>query len=149
MKQEFTVNVLKVVKSGRLFAAALAFVVGSASANMLPQDTSEDIAKRIAPVGQVRTGSADAPDAGDSGSAAARSGEVVYNQFCAACHTSGVLGSPKMNNAADWEPRLAQGMDTVLKHAIEGYNAMPPKGTCGDCSDAEIQAAIDYMIADI
>lgn len=142
-------NVLKVVKSGRLFAAALAFVVGSAGATMLPQDSSEDIAKRIAPIGQVRTGSADAANGGDSASAEARSGEAVYNQFCAACHTGGVLGSPKINNAEDWEPRLAQGMDTVLKHAIEGYNAMPPKGTCGDCSDEEIQAAIDYMIADI
>ena len=79
----------------------------------------------------------------------ARSGEQVYNTFCAACHTSGVMGAPKINNAEDWEPRLAQGMDTVLKHAIEGYNAMPPKGTCSDCSDDEIQAAIDYMIAGI
>ncbi|MDN7125618.1 c-type cytochrome [Pseudidiomarina terrestris] len=149
MKQESTVNVLKAVKSGRLFAAALAFVVGSAGATMLPQDKNEDIAKRIAPIGQVRTGSADAAPGGDSGSTAARSGEAVYNQFCAACHTGGVLGAPKLNNEADWEPRLAQGMDTVLKHAIEGYNAMPPKGTCGDCSDDEIQAAIDYMIADI
>ncbi|MFC0446054.1 c-type cytochrome [Pseudidiomarina halophila] len=142
-------NVLKVVKSGRLFAAALAFVVGSAGATILPQDSSEEIAERIAPIGQVRTGSADAANGGDSASAEARSGEAVYNQFCAACHTSGVLGAPKLNNAADWEPRLAQGMDTVLKHAIEGYNAMPPKGTCSDCSDEEIQAAIDYMIADI
>ncbi|CAB0150698.1 Cytochrome c5 [Pseudidiomarina piscicola] len=141
-------NVLKALTSGRLIAVALAFVVGSAGATMLPQDKNEDIAKRIAPIGQVHTGNATAA-AGDSGSSAARSGEAVYNQFCAACHTGGVLGAPKLNNAADWEPRLAQGMETVLKHAVNGYNAMPPKGTCGDCSEAEIQSAIDYMIADI
>ena len=142
-------NVFKVVKSGRFLAAAMAFVVGSAGATMLPQDSNEDIAKRIAPIGQVRTG--DAAATADSGASAggARSGDQIYNTYCAACHTGGVLGAPKINNAADWEPRLAQGMDTVLKHAIEGYNAMPPKGTCGDCSDDEIQAAIDYMTADI
>lgn len=142
-------NVVKVVKSGRFLAFAMAFVVGSAGATMLPQDSSEDIAKRIAPIGQVRTGDAQAAGSETASSGGARSGDAIYNQFCAACHTSGVLGAPKINDAADWEPRLAQGMDTVLRHAIEGYNAMPPKGTCGDCSDDEIQAAIDYMIADI
>ncbi len=140
-------NVLKIAKSGRLLAAAFAFVVGSAGATMLPQDTNEDIASRIAPVGKVRTGAA----AADSGASAggARSGEQVYNTFCTACHTSGVLGAPKINNAADWEARLAQGAETVLKHAIEGLNAMPPKGTCSDCSDDEIAAAIDYMTAEL
>ncbi|WP_417664386.1 c-type cytochrome [Pseudidiomarina donghaiensis] len=125
----------------------MALAVGSASASMMPQQSNDDIKERIAPVAQVRVAGASAAASGDAGGA--RSGDAVYNKFCAACHTSGVLGAPKLNDAADWEPRLAQGMDTVLKHAIEGYNAMPPKGTCNDCSDEEIQAAIDYMIAEI
>jgi len=141
------VNVLKVVKSSRVWVAAMALAVGSASASMMPQQSNDDIKERIAPVAQVRVAGASAAASGDAGGA--RSGDAVYNKFCAACHTSGVLGAPKLNDAADWEPRLAQGMDTVLKHAIEGYNAMPPKGTCNDCSDEEIQAAIDYMIAEI
>lgn len=140
-------NVLKVVKSSRVWVAAMALAVGSASATMMPQQSNDDIKERIAPVAQVRVAGASAAASGAAGGE--RSGDAVYNKFCSACHTSGVLGAPKLNNAADWEPRLAQGMDTVLKHAIEGYNAMPPKGTCNDCSDAEIQAAIDYMTAEI
>ncbi|MBR9907511.1 MAG: cytochrome c5 family protein [Gammaproteobacteria bacterium] len=126
----------------------MALAVGSASASMMPQQSNDDIKERIAPVAQVRVAGASAAASG-AAAGGARSGDAVYNKFCAACHTSGVLGAPKINNAADWEPRLAQGMDTVLKHAIEGYNAMPPKGTCNDCSEEEIQAAIDYMIAEI
>lgn len=141
-------NVLKVVKSSRIWVAALALSVGSASAAMLPQQSNDDIKERIAPIAQVRVAGANASQSGGD-SASARTGDAVYNKFCAACHTSGVLGAPKINDAADWEPRLAQGMDTVLKHAVEGYNAMPPKGTCNDCSDEEIQAAIDYMVAEL
>lgn len=141
-------NVLKVVKSSRIWVAALALSVGSASAAMLPQQSNDDIKERIAPIAQVRVAGANASQSGGD-SASARAGDEVYNKFCAACHTSGVLGAPKINDAPDWEERLAQGMDTVLKHAVEGYNAMPPKGTCNDCSEEEIQAAIDYMIAEI
>ena len=140
-------NVMKAFKSTRVWVAALALSVGSASAAMLPMQSNDDIKDRIAPVAKVRVAGAAAESSG--GAASARAGDEIYNKFCAACHTSGVLGAPKLNDAADWEARLAQGMDTVLKHAIEGYNAMPPKGTCNDCSDEEIQAAIDYMIADI
>ncbi|MDF4603827.1 c-type cytochrome, partial [Vibrio parahaemolyticus] len=49
-------------------------------------------------------------------------------------------------NADDWAPRIAQGKDVLVKHALEGFNAMPAKGTCMDCSDDEIIAAIDHMI---
>lgn len=141
-------KLVNVVKTSRLFVAALAVVVGSASAAMLPQAKStSSLEERIAPIGQVRV--AGATPKAPAGAQQARSGDAVYNQFCAACHTSGVLNAPKLNDAADWEPRLAQGMDTVLRHAVEGYNAMPAKGTCGNCSDDEIQAAIDYMIAEL
>lgn len=135
-----------VVTTRRVMVAALALVVGSVSAAMLPQ-SADDIKARIAPIGKVRI--AGSSPVAEAGAAQARSGDAVYNQFCAACHTSGVLNAPKINNAADWEPRLAQGMDTVLRHAIQGYNAMPAKGTCGNCTDDEIQAAIDYMIAEL
>ena len=82
-----------------------------------------------------------------AGSGGARSGEAVYNSACVACHGSGVLGAPKLQVAADWQPRIDErSLDGLLKNAINGYNAMPPKGTCGDCSDDEIKAAIDYMI---
>jgi len=142
------VNVLKVVKSSRAWVAALALVAGGASAAMLPQQSTDEIKERIAPVAKVRVAGA-SETAATGNAAGARSGDAIYNRYCLACHAAGVLGAPKINDAADWEPRLAQGMDVVLKHAIDGLNAMPPRGTCLDCSDDEIQAAIDYMIADM
>ncbi len=56
------------------------------------------------------------------------------------------MGAPKKGDAAAWEARVAQGMDVLLDHAIKGFNAMPPKGTCMACSDDEIKAAIDFML---
>ncbi|HNC69020.1 MAG TPA: c-type cytochrome [Pseudomonadales bacterium] len=81
--------------------------------------------------------------------ASGRSGADVFNASCAVCHASGLAGAPKPGDAAAWGPRLAQGKETVLKHAVNGLNAMPPKGTCAACSEQELQAAIDHMTAGI
>lgn len=79
-----------------------------------------------------------------------RSGEEVYNTACVACHATGLLDAPKPNDRAAWEPRLTQGMDTLMKHTIEGFNGtMPQRGTCFACSDEELQAAVEYMIEDL
>ena len=102
------------------------------------------IKERIKPVGSVHIAGAVVQAAGG-----ARSGADVYNASCTACHSAGVLGAPKPNNAGDWEARIAQGMDTLVSHAINGFNSMPPKGTCMDCSDDEIKAAIEHMIKDL
>lgn len=113
------------------------------------QESDQDIIDRIKPVGKVHVAGASA--AGDSaGAGGARSGEDVYNSACAACHVAGVLGAPKFRAAADWQPRLDEkGLDGVWKNAINGINAMPPRGTCANCSDDEIKAAIEYMIEGI
>ncbi|PST85389.1 cytochrome C [Photobacterium sp. NCIMB 13483] len=76
----------------------------------------------------------------------ARTSQAVYDQYCASCHNSGLMGAPKKGNADDWAARVSQGDAVLAKHAIEGFNAMPAKGTCMDCSDDEIIAAINYMI---
>ncbi len=111
------------------------------------QDMSEKaIKERIKPVGSVHIAGAQAESAADAGP---RSGEDIAKASCNACHVAGVLGAPKVHNAADWAPRLEKGFDTVLSHAINGFNAMPPRGTCGDCSDDDIKAAIEYMIEGI
>ncbi|MCF6436587.1 MULTISPECIES: c-type cytochrome [Pseudoalteromonas] len=105
--------------------------------------TEEAIQKRIAPVGSVYlAGAESAAEAAPSGP---RSGEQVYQAACFACHGTGALGAPK--TADDWAPRLAKGADVLLDHAINGFNAMPPRGTCMDCSDDEIAAAIEFMTA--
>ncbi len=125
-----------------VLVASCCFIAGS-----FAQEDNSALIERIKPVGKVQIAGA-AP----AGAAAAgpRSGEEIYKGACTACHAGGVLGAPKTHDAADWQPRLDdKGYDQVWKNAITGINAMPPKGTCGDCSDDEIKAAIDYMIEGI
>ncbi|MBF0256378.1 MAG: cytochrome c5 family protein [Gammaproteobacteria bacterium] len=76
---------------------------------------------------------------------AERTGEQVYNGPCKVCHEAGVAGAPKLDDKAAWAPRIATGMDALLKTVQTGKNAMPPKGTCMDCTDAELKAAVEYM----
>ena len=109
--------------------------------------SDEEIAERIKPYGSVHVAGAQAASAAAAGP---RSGADIYNQACLACHGAGVLGAPKLQDAADWQPRLDEkGFDTVWQNAINGINAMPPMGTCGDCSNDDIKAAIEYMIEGI
>lgn len=68
-----------------------------------------------------------------------------YKASCYACHGFGANGAPKTGVEADWAPRLEKGMDTLMKHTNEGFNAMPPKGLCFNCSDDEFKALIEYM----
>ncbi|SIS42503.1 c-type cytochrome [Neptunomonas antarctica] len=75
----------------------------------------------------------------------ARSGEEVYTTTCAACHAIGVAGAPKFGTS-DWTERNAKGIDALLKTAISGINAMPPRGTCMACSDDELKGAIQHMM---
>ncbi|MBQ0797468.1 c-type cytochrome [Zhongshania sp.] len=68
-----------------------------------------------------------------------------YKASCYACHGFGANGAPKTGVEADWSPRLEKGMDTLMKHTNEGFNAMPPKGLCFNCSADEFKALIEYM----
>ncbi len=74
-----------------------------------------------------------------------QSGEAVFTAICAACHTSGAAGAPKLGDAAAWAPRIAQGYDTLLKHALEGIRAMPAKGGNPDLDDVEVARAMVHM----
>ena len=103
------------------------------------------IQENIKPVGEVAVGEV-AVAAATTTSAAPRSGDQVYNASCMACHGTGVAGAPKIGDKAAWAPRAAQGIDTLLNHATNGFNAMPPKGTCADCSNDELKAAIEHML---
>ncbi|WP_027853732.1 c-type cytochrome [Marinobacterium litorale] len=77
---------------------------------------------------------------------AERTGEEIYNTKCSVCHAAGVAGAPVFGDAAAWAPRAEKGIDALLATAKSGINAMPPMGTCVDCSDAELKASIQYMI---
>lgn len=74
-----------------------------------------------------------------------QTGLTVYTAVCAACHGSGLAGAPKVGDAGAWGPRIAQGYDTLLKHAIEGIRGMPPKGNNPDLDDVEVARAVVYM----
>jgi cytochrome c5 len=74
-----------------------------------------------------------------------QAGNAVYTAVCAACHASGAAGAPKIGVAGDWGPRLAQGYDTLAKHAIEGIRAMPAKGGNPDLDNVEVERALVYM----
>ncbi|MEE9310167.1 MAG: c-type cytochrome [Cocleimonas sp.] len=100
----------------------------------------ETVAKNLKPVGAVTTKAAKT-----SGSAKARSGEEVYNASCLACHSTGVANAPKPDDKAAWEPRVATGLDALMKTAIDGKGAMPARGGNPAVTDEEIKAAILYM----
>ena len=121
-----------------LFTLASIFAVQAAEA-----DKSE-IEKRIKPVGEIYLAGAVAEVA--AAPTGPKSGADVYQASCFACHGTGAMGAPKKGDAAAWASRKAQGMDVLMEHAIKGFNAMPPKGTCMACSDDEIKAAIEFML---
>lgn len=104
--------------------------------------------ENIKPVGEVNIGTAPAaPSAAPVAAAGPRSGEEVFNAHCAACHATGAAGAPKVGDSAAWAPRAAQGIDTLLSHATNGLNMMPPKGTCTACSEEELKGAIEFMLS--
>lgn len=75
-------------------------------------------------------------------------GAAIYQTACFACHGTGAAGAPKLEAAA-WTDRLAQGEDTLVDHAVNGFNAMPPKGGQMQLSDDEIRAIVQYMLSQV
>lgn len=105
------------------------------------------IEARIQAVGQVNTdpNAKVTMPAMDTGAAEMPVEEIVAT-VCSGCHASGVLGAPKMGDAGSWAKARAAGMDTMIKNAIEGKNAMPPRGGNPSLSDDQIRAAVEYML---
>lgn len=104
-----------------------------------PKADDEAANARIQPVARVELAPAAAKSSGP------RSGEDMYKAICGACHEAGVAGAPKTGDKGAWAPRIALGLNGLLKSAISGKNAMPPKGGAADASDAEMKAAIAFM----
>lgn len=98
----------------------------------------EAVNQRIMPVAQVSIAAA----AGGAG--VERTGEQLYQAACVACHATGAAGAPKLGDNAAWGPRLKLGLSGLLKSAIMGKNAMPPKGG-SDATETELAHAIVYM----
>ena len=134
-----------------VLAIILVFTATSLTRDMSNNEPEAVVIDNIKPVGQVYVAGESEPEpaavTADAGAAAEpKSGEEIYNGSCMACHATGAAGAPKVGDTAAWAPRIAQGSDKLLANAINGLNAMPPKGLCMACSEADLQAAVDYMV---
>ncbi len=131
----------------RVLAAVLlgfGLTTGAVMANV-----EDEIRARIAPVGDVCVQGEDCGQAAapaETASSGPRSGSEVYDAACMACHGTGAAGAPKKGDTAAWSSRIDQGLDTLVSHAINGFNAMPAKGGCSSCSDEEIENAVKHMV---
>lgn len=77
-------------------------------------------------------------------------GEATYNRSCLSCHAAGLAGAPKLGVAEDWAPRAAKGLDALVASSLAGVPpAMPAKGLCFDCSEADMRNVVAYMLSKI
>lgn len=124
-------------------------------------ESQAEIQARIEPLGAVHAGETGAAAIAASARTAASAvagqvayegtldGELIYNHLCGACHGSGAGGAPKLERGA-WQPRIAQGADTLVQHAIDGYQGqsgvMPPRGGNPALSDEQVRATVAWML---
>ncbi|MGM0450371.1 MAG: c-type cytochrome [Pseudomonadota bacterium] len=123
----------------------IGLIVALAGSALTLAAVEDQIRERIKPAGSVNVSGEAAEEEESSGP---RGGEDVYADACASCHDSGAAGAPKIGDSGAWSDRISKGDDTLYDHAINGFNAMPAKGGCSDCSDEEIENAVDHMIAE-
>ena len=128
-----------VVAVGGLALVMMLVSIASTSAHNRSTVDQDAVNARIVPVASVQLASTAGAAKGT-----ARSGEEIYTGACSACHAAGVAGAPKMGDNVAWAPRLSLGLDGLLKSALNGKNAMPPRGG-SDASDVELARAIVHM----
>ncbi len=163
-KQLIVVVVLSFVVPITLIAMLTQLVTGgSATVKDNPGLTDAAIAKRLKPVGEVVVDASQpkpapaapvvvaAAPAPGAASAAADSGKgkSIYDSACTVCHAAGVAGAPKSGDKAAWAPRVKTGMAALYTNSLKGKNAMPPKGGNLSLSDADVKAAVDYMVGQV
>ncbi len=161
-------NVFSVVIGGLVAFALVLFAIARSIGVPFEEARAEAdpvvgklVGERTAPVGKVALTGKDnsnllivaaVDESAGSGPALAipASGEDTYKQVCSACHTAGLAGAPKSGDKAAWAPRIAQGKDTLYKHAIGGFQGkagvMPAKGGRTDLPDDLVRQTVDYMV---
>ena len=127
-------------------AAGGKFAVPQPAAAPAAAATAE--APAAAPAAAAPAAAAPAP-APVAAAPAAANGEGLYKQACAVCHAAGVAGAPKLGDKAGWSARVGQGADALAANVIKGKGAMPPKGGAASASEADIKAAVAYMLASV
>jgi cytochrome c5 len=153
----FTMN-LKAVLIGLVILAVVVFVAdrlmreGNEPGTRDPMKT-QAIAERIQPVGQVSiaTGATPTvlpppPATPATMHASTEKARQVYTSACFVCHETGAADAPRRGDKAAWQPRLAQGMETLVSHVRNGFNAMPPRAGNPALSDVDIIAAVTYLV---
>ena len=126
------------------------------AADNVVETTKEDVEEAVqsvkdTAVDAARDAGAAVTEKTDALMASSEEGERIYKSNCKACHGMGIAGSPKLGDSTAWSPRIAQGNDVMVKHAIEGFKGesgyMPPKGGYMSLSDADVSAAVSYMVS--
>jgi cytochrome c5 len=155
-----------------LVIAMLAHLASQSVDPSVSVESKEAIAERLKPVGEVvvdpnapapptaapvsispaQVAAAAAPAAAGAAptpaaEGGAGKGKAVYDTTCHVCHGAGVAGAPKLGDKAAWAPRIKQGLDALHQSALKGKGAMPPKGGNTSLSDADVQAAVDFMVS--
>ena len=74
-------------------------------------------------------------------------GEKVYTGTCAACHAAAVMGAPKLGDKTAWTPRIAKGSPALYTSAMNGLKLMPANGGNPALKEAELKAAVDFMVS--
>lgn len=136
MSDEHTFKLVPLI-AGTVVVVAILITLAVVISRDSKQVDEEEVNARIQPVAKVELATAGAT----SGS---RSGEQIVQAVCGACHMTGAVGAPKIGDSAAWGPRIALGLDGLLKSALAGKNAMPPRGG-SDATDTELARAIVYM----
>ncbi|WAT15182.1 c-type cytochrome [Xanthomonas fragariae] len=161
-KFSMVIGLLVVITLGLI---ALAAYLQRAVPDEVSPTAAKRVQQRIAPAGAVYAGTtgasaqaaaqaaALAKTASQSAYGGSTDGKTIFDNLCTACHTTGVGKAPTLDHA-HWDTRIAQGKDTLYKHAIEGYNGpdggiMPPKGGNPALTEEQVRATVDWMLANL
>lgn len=139
--------VIKITKKVYLCVVLILLLIPVAYAKLSGSLSVDAITERLKPMGQVNIQGADVAAARSNAAAGGpQTPKDIYEHNCKMCHQTGLAGAPKLGSKDDWAPRISLGLDTLVKAAWTGIRAMPPKGNCLNCSEAEIKATVEFMV---